>query len=299
MPTSINDKGDKIGQAFNYLFRIIHETENSGNENIYWDFRNSTFLTPFFLLPLMLYKGKSKKKIHYINCSENLESYFNTIHFNAGGLNPQDTNGDFENWIGKYSNKRYIPIVNFPASSQEDDYKNQVLGIVSNILQKQLNIAGQINIALNYLLSESVNNITEHSGCDRGYIFAQYYPSKKYIDICIADNGISILGSYKKNNTFSIENDVSALQNACKGVSTKNLPDAENRGYGIITSKKMLADGLGGKYFLFSGRAFNFRSKDSDDFVQLPETVRWDGTIVALRIPYTDNVEFSYIKYIG
>ena len=127
MPTSIKDEGDKIGQAFNYLFRIIHETENSKNENIYWDFRNSTFLTPFFLLPLMLYKEKSKKKIHYCNCSGNLESYFNTIYFNSGGLNPQDVNENFENWIGKYSNKRYIPIVNFPASSQEDDYKIKYL----------------------------------------------------------------------------------------------------------------------------------------------------------------------------
>jgi len=176
MPPSINDEGDKIGLAFDYLFKIIHETENSENENIYWDFRNSTFLTPFFLLPLMLYKEKSEKKIHFINCTGNLETYFNTIHFSSGGLNPQDVDGNFENWIEKYSNKRYIPIINFPATLQEDDYKNQILGIISSILQKQLNIDGQINIALNYLLSESVNNITEHSGCDRGYIFAQYYP---------------------------------------------------------------------------------------------------------------------------
>jgi anti-sigma regulatory factor (Ser/Thr protein kinase) len=298
MPTSINDDGEKIGEAFNYLFKIILETESSKTENIEWNFQNSTFLTPFFLLPLMLYKEKCNKKISCTNCSVNLESYFNIINFNVGGLNPQLLIDGFEDVIRTYKNKTYIPIINFPASPIEDDNKNKVIEIVGNILQKQLNIDGQINIALNYLLAESVNNITEHSSCDRGYIFAQYYPHKKYIDICIADNGITILGSYLKNNKFNISDDLSALQSACKGVSTKNLPNAENRGYGIITSKKMLSEGLGGIYFLFSGGAFNIKSKDEDKYIKLPDQIRWNGTIVALRIPYKDNTSFNYINYL-
>ena len=33
-------------------------------------------------------------------------------------------------------------------------------------------------------------------------------------------------------------------------VSTKNLPGAENRGFGIRTSREMLVNGLGGEYLI-------------------------------------------------
>lgn len=38
-------------------------------------------------------------------------------------------------------------------------------------------------------------------------------------------------------------------------VSTKNLPGAENRGFGIRTSREMLVNGLGGEYLIYSGIA--------------------------------------------
>lgn len=46
-----------------------------------------------------------------------------------------------------------------------------------------------------------------------------------------SDNRISILGSYVKSGKGGITNDVEALKSAGKGISTKNLPDTENRGY--------------------------------------------------------------------
>lgn len=125
------------------------------------------------------------------------------------------------------------------------------MSCIGSILKKQLNINGNIYEAINYLLSELIDNITEHSDSAYGYIFAQYYPKNRYIDICIADEGITILGSYVKNGNVGIVTDVDALKNASIGISTKNLPDAENRGYGIVTSKKMLAEGLKGQFFLF------------------------------------------------
>lgn len=69
---------------------------------------------------------------------------------------------------------------------------------------------------------QQISGISFCKESERGYIFSQAYPTKKYLDICIADNGIS----------------------------TKNLPEAENRGFGIKTSKKMLIDGLSGIFVL-------------------------------------------------
>src|SRR5574344_3058492 len=98
-----------------------------------------------------------------------------------------------------------------------------------------------------------VDNITQHSESGCRYIFAQEHPKKHFVDICIADNGITLLGSYKKNGDFDIATDIEAMQAANRGISTKNLPEAETRGYGIITSKRMLTEGLDGNFIMISG----------------------------------------------
>ena len=295
MPQFIND--DKIGNAFNSLFQIISSMEANEDEDVVWDFSKTIFVTPFFLLPLMLYKKQCGKNVECKNISTTLQSYFTTVHFDKG-LTPEELNDGFSKYMESYSGKTYIPIINFPASEAQNDIKGDILSVVENILIKQLGVKGEMRGALSYMLSETIDNITEHSFCDRGYIFAQYYPSRKYIDICIADNGITLLGSYLKAKKEGITNDLEAIKNAGTGVSTKNLPDAENRGYGITTCKKMLAKGLKGTYFLFSGQAFHTMKEEESSYVGLPDNVKWDGTIVALRIPYSENKDFKYLDYV-
>ena len=64
-----------------------------------------------------------------------------------------------------------------------------------------------------------------------------------------------MLGSYRKLPGNEIASDLEAIKAANRRISGKNLPDAKNRGYGI----------------------------------------RWDGTVVAFRIPYNVN-DFNYIE---
>ena len=84
---------------------------------------------------------------------------------------------------------------------------------------------------------------------------------------------------------------------ANRGISSKNLPYAENRGYGIQTSKRMLVEGLGGQYLMISGSCFYLRSAGIDNVYSMPEGLRWNGTVVALRIPFGSKL-FNYINYI-
>ena len=56
---------------------------------------------------------------------------------------------------------------------------------------------------------------------------------KKYLDICIADQGIGLLGSYKKVPNNEIIDDMEAMKAANRRISSKNRPEAESRGYGI------------------------------------------------------------------
>lgn len=86
------------------------------------------------------------------------------------------------------------------------------------------------------------------------------------------------------------------MQAANKGVSSKNLPDAENRGYGIYTTKNMLITGLNGQYMMMSGSALYLKDKQFDNIIELPGGLKWNGTVIALRIPY-QNKDFVYTKY--
>lgn len=274
------------------VFEIIHQVEDSVDEQLCIDLNNVKFVSPLFVLPLMVYAHGSNKKFQFIN----LTNYLNTVSFGYG-IKPDDMRrAEFMAYMESYSHKSYIPVINFQASKRFDDNKNAILSAVEAIIARQLQLENNILAGIKYLIGENVDNITEHSDCDRGYIFAQAYPNLGYLDVCIADNGITLLGSYKKQPGCEIESDLEAIQAANRGVSTKNLPNAENRGFGIVTSKKMLIDGLGGHYVMLSGSSMHVKNRNVDNYFEIPN-VRWKGTIVALRIPY-NNKAFQYIKYL-
>ncbi len=144
-------------------------------------------------------------------------------------------------------------------------------------------------------MDEAIANIVDHSMEQRGFIFAQNYPSKNFMDVCIADNGLSILGAYNESGFSEITTDELAIQNAVSGKSTKH--EAHSRGFGIRTSKKMLVNGLKGKYFLLSGNAFIIHSISQEEIITLPVPLKWKGTILALRIPIINNADFNPSNY--
>lgn len=303
IPESI--KGETIGKSFNALFlNIILIMDDSDEEDVIWDFSNTQILNPFFILPLVLYKNKCGKNITYENIPTRIQSYFDIIHFSDFCDAESMGEESFKAFMETYNDKRYIPIVKFPSCGRKSKILDNILTSIGCILKTQLKIKGNLYSGLSYLLSEIVDNIVEHSDSSYGYIFAQYYKNKKdkFIDICIVDEGISILGSYLKNKKDNISSDIDAIQKASIGVSTKNRPDAENRGYGIVTSRKMLVDGLKGQFFLFSGGAFyryhHNGSKVLENYVDLPDGIKWDGTIVLLRVPYCENEDFNYVEFL-
>ena len=49
----------RIGYSFNYMIKVIAETEAA--DAVLWDFADVTYLHPFFLAPLAIYKNTSGK----------------------------------------------------------------------------------------------------------------------------------------------------------------------------------------------------------------------------------------------
>ncbi len=286
--------GDKFLRGLQEVLNVIDLINRSDDDEDVIIFQNSIFVTPLFILPLLVYVNGCNKRIRY----QYSNNYLDTIQFGNGGMKPDKLESfKFHEFMESYSYKTYIPIINFPAVLKYTKERNEILSAVESLLSHQVLAQPNITAGLKYLIGENIDNIIEHSESERGYIFSQAYPSKKYLDICIADNGISLLGSYCKVKENMYTDHLSAMKAANSGISTKNLPDAENRGYGIITSKKMLVNGLSGYFVMLSGNALFLKSESINQFFALPDIATWHGTIVAMRIPYI-NEGFNYIRFV-
>ena len=199
--------------------------------------------------------------------------------------------------VEAYTRRDYLPLVDFPAQRAYDDEKAEAMSVYENVAIRMFDIPNNVASCVRYVMDEIIDNITEHSGAKRGYVCIAGDRDSGVLDVCIADNGKTVLGSYEALQGNEISSDLEAMQAANRGISTKNLPNAENRGYGITTSRNMLVNGLGGTFLMISGEAVHVSSPSVRRFVQLPEGYGICGTMVSIRIPYR-NESFSYINYV-
>ena len=156
------------------------------------------------------------------------------------------------------------------------------------------------NAPLTYLLDELICNIQQHAQIDRGCAFLEYNADANVIEIVIADTGITIYGSYvtaQKHLDKLGNSDAEALNLAQNGYSVKNLPDAENRGYGISSNIRMVVDGLHGEFAVLSGNALLLQSATHKKILDLPEEIDYKGTMVVVRIPATIPEGFNLYNY--
>jgi len=240
------------------------------------------FLHPIQLLPMAAIIIEESLK-YKMPASSNCAGYLN--HFN------------FPNGYTQFKSvsSNYIPIYKFQGvngTKTEMCNKSDVLKNLMKIMLRDIGSPeGAIN-ALELVVDEIVSNVGEHSGARYGWINAQYYPKKKYLDVCILDRGKTITGKYKEvGKIFS--NDRDSLKSALEGESSK--PE-KIRGSGLPTFVKMITKGFAGEMVVISGNAIAFASKRKNPLVQ-SITTRWGGTIVAFRIPNTQK-PIDYTLYI-
>lgn len=292
------EEDERIGSSFNHLIRVVEETNHAHNRVI-WDFKEVHFLHPFFLAPLAIYKQQSAKEISCENISLSMQSYLNNIYYDRMLHFENASKETAEKVMEQYAAKSYVPLCSF---SMTDANKDVFGSIVRNTIIRQTKADTRISTPINYFLSELIDNIYEHSESPNGYLFSQFLEREGCIDLCIADSGITIFKSYEKANLFQEEigqDESEALRLANEGRSTKNRPGAENRGYGISTSKRMLVEGLGGSFFMISGGAFHRYEKSTlNYYADVSKFFRWRGTVILLRIPISIPDNFNYIDYI-
>lgn len=157
-----------------------------------------------------------------------------------------------------------------------------------------------INMPLTYLLDELICNIQQHAQTDKGYAYVMYNQEAKAIEIVIADFGITIYGSYiaaQKHLDKLGDSDAEALNLAQNGYSVKNLPNTENRGYGISSNIKMVVKGLHGEFATLSGNALLLQIPNSRKILALPPEIDFKGTMVMVRVPMPIPTNFNMYDY--
>lgn len=272
------------------IIQLLDDLEKSKrNRSIEFDFSKIDFLHPFTILVLkgiiqqIIFKGV---EVTFKNAKYEILGYLDAINFYKD-LKP-DLLIDWMGLLNNFKSKTYLPIIHFNSGRKQNDteIRNKVLSTINNLLQDGLKLDTNFKSTVSYLISELTDNIVDHAEVERGMIMAQFYPSNKYIDICILDNGLTLKGSYLKHN-HKVKNDLEAVTKAYNGLSTKN----KERGRGIPTSYDMIIKGLGGEFCLMSGNGLIL----NNDFIEMP--VKYNGTIAAIRIP-SKKKNFIYTNYV-
>jgi hypothetical protein len=93
--------------------------------------------------------------------------------------------------------------------------------------------------------------------------------------------------------------DAAAIGLAQNGYSTKNLPNAENRGYGISSNIQMVVKGLHGELAIMSGNALLAYVNGTVKLLSLPKEVDFQGTMIVVRIPSVIAENFNLYDFIG
>lgn len=288
---------DNFWAAINEFLLYAHKIQTEAPEKVIFDLSGCTFLVPHIIGGIIALAKSLKEKgcqIEYIPPPD--ITYIETIHFPGGedftGFTPEAIN---ENLMKFYS-KTYLPIISFPAKNAEASVRERVMSAVSSILKNQLRLDGNILQAIFYLIDELTQNVVDHSGASHGTIFAQYFPAKHYMDLCISDCGKGIYKAYLDSGKHSPVDNTEALGFAVKGKSVKDLPDS--RGFGLSTSRKMLVHGLKGMFFILSGDSFFIELPDEPEKLLQLKDLYYQGCYIALRIPLKNDGNFDLYKFV-
>lgn len=287
---------ESIGKVFNQLSLVLYDTRAGNDDDVVWDFSGVQFLHPFFLGSLGIFRQSIPKRICIENIPPSVGGYFDLIHFG----NPLQV-GSYtrREQLQLYESKSYLPLCSFDLSVRDIEGLTTSL---TALIRKQCNADVRLTTPLNYFFAELIDNMFEHSRGKHGYLFAQRLTREKCINLLLADDGEDIYESYRRTGKYLCEingDEAMALKMACEGKSTKNLPGAESRGFGISTSSRMLVEGMGGSFFMLSGAAFHRYDPCGCTYANIPEQIRWQGTIILMKIPTTLPSHFDYSRFIN
>lgn len=277
--------GDNIRHHYKLACKAYQQLEDlTQQDNVTLDISNAKFTIPAFLAPVAvsLQSIESSGADVTVKCTGNNGRYIREIGFPEGQVRPTT------------SHDTALPLCLLNTDTDEDAVEivgSKLYDLLSSHLPDQP--SGVIE-GIRVTIAEIIDNVDQHSLCDHGTLLVQYYPHKDSLDICVADNGVSIPGTYDRHD-IDYEDDFDALQKALSGISTKE-DFGHERGYGLRTATKIVCEGLNGTILLSSGEA-SLLKKRGNEPSRVLKNYSWPGTVFVARLKLSDE-EFQWAKYV-
>ena len=131
---NINIQPEKLSSGFSAALRICKKINGSQDQRDVIDFSRARFVTPTFVMPLLVYIKKSAKGISI----DHTDGYLNSICFDRLGVSSGVMRkSEFAAYLEQFSRKRYIPLISFPAASDRVEDKNSIVSVVESIIIRQ------------------------------------------------------------------------------------------------------------------------------------------------------------------
>ena len=220
-------------------------------------------------------------------------SYLEAIRF-PHGLSGSIESLENRNALALCAKRPFTPLVKFAADLRPNMEREELLQSIENELVNKCQLEGATVGAMKYILSEITGNIMYHAGRGTGFMVGQYNVNDRYLDIAIADTGRGLRQTYLESGTQEPKSDLEALDLALAGHSAKA---ERHRGFGIRTSRKVVVQGLGGWFLLWSGSAMIFDNASGAQLVELVDGTALPGCFFAIRIPVVAPPSFTMYDY--
>lgn len=164
-------------------------------------------------------------------------------------------------------------------------------------LQDELNMILYQNGGINkevlqllfYCLSEIMDNIIVHSGLERGWLSAQYYPNQHEIRLTICDTGDGIHHSLTSNpkSRYKEVSEAEALDLCIQ----RGVTNGEGLGFGLFASSQFILKNTG-DLLIYSGNHYLLAHNGE---YQVHEGDFYKGTLVSMRINTDIPVDYKSI----
>lgn len=270
---------DRLETISSALFEIFKQCNSaSRSEAVVFNFSRLEFVHPLLIATIEVIAHQLHS--NYIDVQftwpkrMNVDDYLGYIGFPCANRTLSSTS--VLRMRKQYANKGYVPITKFETTLEGQKISGSLISTIYSLLYRSLTQPMGFKDLFMYTIGEIVDNISQHSASHFGWMFAQYYPYKEYLDLVILDSGKGVKQSYLDIGVNKFSSDKQAISAAIKGESTK--PET-GRGMGLQTTIRLLTDLVDGDFVLISGNA-KYQNKKVDEF-----DGSFSGTIVALRIP--------------
>ncbi len=197
---------------------------------------------------------------------------------------------------------RFVPLSQIRTADEQSRFITDVIPL--------LHLQPEQAKAINYVLSELIRNVLEHSGAPNGAIVAaQYHKKSNIIRIGIADTGVGIKRTI--NNSHPAWTDMEALKLALTpgitGTTFREGGTVDNVGAGLFFIKSIAANNRN-FFMLYSGDAMYkllkqpltkniklYANPDRDRHSEKVGLPYWQGTVVGIDISLDTNDAFNIL----